>query len=89
MLDAAGLRAALDQIQPLPYPERNVYRSVGLAALIGDGSHKIQPLYDLGPRESGQRYTPSEGPVYYMFPNIMPRLTLKQLACAPSPLLRM
>lgn len=62
MLDAAGLQAALDQIQPIPYPERNVFRCVELAALIGDGSRKIQPLYDLGPRQSGQRYTSVGGP---------------------------
>jgi len=62
MLDAGGLKAALDSIQPVPYPERNVFRCVELSALIGDGSREIQPLYDLGPRKSGQRYTSVGGP---------------------------
>ncbi len=61
MLDGPGLQAALDQIAAVPYPERNVFRCVELAALIGDGSRPIQPLYDLGPRQSGQRYTPIGG----------------------------
>lgn len=61
MLDATGLQAALDQIDPIPYPERNVFRCVELAAFIGDGTRPIQPLYDLGPRASGQRYTPIGG----------------------------
>lgn len=58
MLGLPQLLDALLQIQPIPYPERNVFRCVDLAALIGDGSQPIQPLYDLGPRQSGQRYTP-------------------------------
>jgi RES domain-containing protein len=62
MLDAAELKKALDGISPTPYSERNVFRCVELSALIADGSRKIQPLYDLGPRQSGQRYTPVGGP---------------------------
>lgn len=61
MLGAAGLQAALNQIDPIPYPERNVFRCVELAAFIGDGARPVQPLYDLGPRASGQRYTPIGG----------------------------
>ncbi len=61
MLDAAGLQAALNQIAGVKYPERNVFRCVELAALIGDGTRPVQPLYDLGPRQSGQRYTPIGG----------------------------
>ena len=60
MLDAPGLVTALQKIQPSQY-NRNVYRCVELAALIGDGTRKIQLLYDLGPRLSGQRYTAKGG----------------------------
>lgn len=57
MLDMPGLQAALLQIQQLVY-NRNVFRCVELAALLGDGTRPIRPLYDVGPRQSGQRYTP-------------------------------
>ncbi len=43
MLDTPGLQAALLQIQPIAY-QRNVFRCVELAALLGDGNKKIQPL---------------------------------------------
>lgn len=60
MLESTALTEVLQTIKPIPY-SRNVYRCVELAALIGDGTRKIQPLYDLGPRQSGQRYTPIGG----------------------------
>lgn len=60
MLDTPGLEAALLQIQPIAY-NRNVFRCVDLVALLGDGTRPITPLYDLGPRGSGQRYTPIGG----------------------------
>ncbi|CAN5550677.1 hypothetical protein BH11CYA1_BH11CYA1_44020 [soil metagenome] len=61
MHDVAGLSAAFDQIIGLSYPERNVFRCVELIALIGDGTRTVQSLFDLGPRLSGQRYTPVGG----------------------------
>jgi RES domain-containing protein len=61
MHDGARLSEALEKIQPLPYPERHVFRCVELEALIGDGTRPVQPLYDLGPGKSGQRYTPPGG----------------------------
>lgn len=61
MLDGAGLEAALLQIQPALYPERNLFRCVELSALMGDGKRPVQPLFDLGPGRSGQRYTAING----------------------------
>ena len=45
---------------PLAAYHRKVFRAVELQALIS--VHPIQPLYDLGPGESGQRYTAMGGP---------------------------
>jgi RES domain-containing protein len=61
VLEGAGLKAALLVINLDAYPERNLYRCVDLAALVGDGTRPVQPLYDLGPGKSGQRYTPING----------------------------
>jgi hypothetical protein len=45
---------------PLAAYHRKVFRAVELKALIS--VNPIQPLYDLGPGESGQRYTAIGGP---------------------------
>ena len=60
MLAIPELQVALHQIKPIGY-NRNVFRCVELAAWLGDGTREIQPLYDLGPRQSGGRYTPIGG----------------------------
>jgi RES domain-containing protein len=60
MLTLEQLRIALPTLEPIGY-KRNVFRCVELAALIGEGIRKIEPLFDLGPRRSGQRYTPIGG----------------------------
>ncbi len=59
MLTAAKLAKALEGISPIPY-NRNVFRSVELDALLSVSP--MQPLYDLGPRNAGQRFTPLGGP---------------------------
>jgi len=59
MLSAKQLAVALKSISTQEY-SRNVFRAVELGALLMP--KHMQPLYDLGPRATGQRYTPVGGP---------------------------
>jgi hypothetical protein len=59
MLQGHALATAIDRLPASPY-NRNVFRAVELAALLS--ASPMRPLYDLGPRNSGQRYTPVGGP---------------------------
>ncbi|HMY01723.1 MAG TPA: RES family NAD+ phosphorylase [Candidatus Obscuribacter sp.] len=62
MHDALGIARALKRIAPVKYPERNLFRCVEMSALVGGANRRIQPLFDLGPGRSGQRFTPVGGP---------------------------
>ena len=59
MLPGPQLAAAIGGLPASTY-SRNVFRAVELAAL--SSVSPMRPLYDLGPRNSGQRYTPVGGP---------------------------
>ena len=59
MLDKSALAKALAKA-PVQSYTRNVFRSIELEALFG--FVPPQPLFDAGPRISGQRFTPIGGP---------------------------
>ena len=59
MLQGLELESAVKGLPSLSY-NRNVFRAIELAAL--SSVSPMRPLYDLGPRNSGQRYTAIGGP---------------------------
>ncbi|HEY9775076.1 MAG TPA: hypothetical protein V6C81_15030 [Planktothrix sp.] len=59
MLSGVALAESIKNL-PCKRYDRNVFRAIELKALLS--VFPMRPLYDLGPRNSGQRYTEVGGP---------------------------